>query len=245
MTTKSIDQSSPTGAVYGGLDAAYVFFNQRLFDGKLPHCLITLRTHGRSIAYFHGERFQPAHGSADGKMVSEIAMNPSHFESRTMKVILSTLVHEMCHTWQKYLGREPTRCYHDKQWGAKMKEVGLYPSHTGEPGGRETGQQMTHYIIDLGPFSRAADEYLVDHEPALYQDRLRALEVDRAAAVAARKRARKAKDGDDTEEPVEAPKSKGRAKFICPGCELIALAKPSALISCMTCSRAMVAEETS
>lgn len=28
-----------------------------------------------------------------------------------------------------------------------MKEVGLYPTATGEPGGKETGQSVTHYII--------------------------------------------------------------------------------------------------
>jgi hypothetical protein len=33
-----------------------------------------------------------------------------------------------------------------------MKEVGLYPSSTGAVGGKETGQRMSDYIIDGGPF---------------------------------------------------------------------------------------------
>jgi hypothetical protein len=33
--------------------------------------------------------------------------------------------------------------------------IGLMPSNTGEPGGKRTGQQMTHYVIEGGPFDLA------------------------------------------------------------------------------------------
>jgi len=36
-----------------------------------------------------------------------------------------------------------------------MVDVGLHPSHTGQPGGNVVGQNMTHFIIDDGPFDRA------------------------------------------------------------------------------------------
>ena len=36
-----------------------------------------------------------------------------------------------------------------------MKEVGLYPSDTHEPGGKETGQRMGHYVIEGGLFAVA------------------------------------------------------------------------------------------
>ena len=36
-----------------------------------------------------------------------------------------------------------------------MKAIGLQPSNTGAVGGKETGQQMTHYIIAGGPFAKA------------------------------------------------------------------------------------------
>jgi hypothetical protein len=32
-----------------------------------------------------------------------------------------------------------------------MKEIGLHPSATGEPGGKETGKHMSHYIVSGGP----------------------------------------------------------------------------------------------
>ena len=36
-----------------------------------------------------------------------------------------------------------------------MKEVGLQPSTTGEPGGKEVGQSVTHYIVPGGPYAHA------------------------------------------------------------------------------------------
>jgi hypothetical protein len=38
---------------------------------------------------------------------------------------------------------------------AWMERIGLMPSATGAPGGRRTGQRMTHYIIRGGLFDRA------------------------------------------------------------------------------------------
>jgi hypothetical protein len=36
-----------------------------------------------------------------------------------------------------------------------VKEIGLQPSTTGEPGGKETGQSVTHYILPGGPYAKA------------------------------------------------------------------------------------------
>lgn len=36
-----------------------------------------------------------------------------------------------------------------------MDSIGLIPSNTGQPGGKRTGQQMTHIIDPDGPFMRA------------------------------------------------------------------------------------------
>ena len=38
-----------------------------------------------------------------------------------------------------------------------MEEIGLMPSNTGSPGGKKTGQGMTHYIIPGGLFEKAFD----------------------------------------------------------------------------------------
>jgi hypothetical protein len=60
----------------------------------------------------------------------------------------------MAHLWQEHFGKPGRGRYHNKQWAAKMEEIGLIPSHTGEPGGKRTGQSMSHYIQEGGPFQQ-------------------------------------------------------------------------------------------
>ena len=38
-----VDPENPTNRTYGGLDRAYDFFNEQLFGGQLPRCLITMQ----------------------------------------------------------------------------------------------------------------------------------------------------------------------------------------------------------
>ena len=66
----------------------------------------------------------------------------------------------MTHLEQFHFGKPSPGGYHNKQWGDYMRRVGLYPSNTGAPGGKETGVQMTHYILDGEAFDRACDALL-------------------------------------------------------------------------------------
>jgi hypothetical protein len=47
------------------------------------------------------------------------------------------------------------RNYHNKEWAVKMREVGLIPTDTGQPGGKDTGQKVTHVIEPGGRFEQA------------------------------------------------------------------------------------------
>jgi predicted SprT family Zn-dependent metalloprotease len=86
------------------------------------------------------------HRSEKSETVHELALNPDNFTGRSDELILSTLVHEMAHVWQETYGEPSRRGYHNRQWAGKMREVGLQPTSTGEPGGMETGQSVTHYM---------------------------------------------------------------------------------------------------
>jgi len=145
-------QTTPTKQTYEGLDQAYAYFNKRLFDGKLPDCLITVRKHGKARGFFHGEVFE----STDGDEIrDEIALNMQYFKDRTPAQTLSTLVHEMVDLEQHHRGTPIRSGYHNKEWAALMDRVGLTPTDTGEPGGKRTGQRVTHMIVDRGPFDLA------------------------------------------------------------------------------------------
>jgi hypothetical protein len=110
--------------------------------------------------------------------------------------------------------------YHNKQWAAMMEVVGLIPSDTGAPGGRQVGQKVSHYIQDGGPFARACAELVSNGFDALY------VELWREGDAAKRKK-----------------KSASKTRYTCPGCQLNAWAKPDVRLVCGDCEEAMQADE--
>ena len=124
-------------------------------------------------------------------------------------MILSTLVHEMVHVWQETYGNPSRRGYHNQEWAAKMREIGLQPTTTGEPGGRETGQAVTHFIIPGGTFALSFAKLAVTGFRLHWQS-LPAMGQGRA-------------------------KKSSKTKFTCPECGQNAWAKPGALLVCGVC----------
>jgi len=157
----------PTKQNYDELSDAYDFFNRRLFGGELPGCLFTLQRKSRSMGYFSFERFV----SRDDTKSDEIALNPEYFATRPVEDVLSTLVHEQVHQWQRRFGTPPRRGYHDQEFATKMQAVGLMPSNTGTPGGKTTGEKMSHYIMADGPFIHACKELLQTSFVIVWYDR--------------------------------------------------------------------------
>lgn len=146
--------STPTLQAHEELELAYQFLNNELFEGKLPKCLFTLQREKSSMGYFCRKRFS----SVDGEVVDEIAMNPMMFGVVPQIEILSTQLHEACHNWQFHFGKPGRGRYHNREWADKMIEVGLMPSDTGKPGGKQTGDRMSDYIIPDGRFIKAAEK---------------------------------------------------------------------------------------
>ena len=212
--------TNPTQRTYSSLTQAYDFFNAELFGDQLPPCLITMQRHKGAYGYFSGGRFANVADRAD--VTDEIALNPAHFAARKPEQTLSTLVHEMVHLWQHHHGKPPRKAYHDKQWAAKMREVGLIPTSTGEPGGKETGQKVTHMIEEGGAYARACVQLLAEHPAILYHDRA----------------------GDDEEgKATRKKKAASKTKYTCVGCGANAWAKPNTNLWCGDCQEPMQAEE--
>jgi predicted SprT family Zn-dependent metalloprotease len=206
---------TPTAQTYTELQQAYDYFNTALFGGQLPPCLITLQRRSRTYGYFSGDRWTDRQGAA---RTDEIAMNPAHFATRRVEDVLSTLAHEMAHLWQYHLGTPSRTGYHNKQWAAMMDTIGLCPSSTGQPGGKRTGQHMSHYIIDGGPFHKACRALLAQGVTISWLDRA----------------------GEDA---TTRKKANTRTKYTCPTCGLNAWAKPDIVLLCGECEIALVAED--
>lgn len=149
----NVNVPTPTDETYSGLEGAFDHFNRELFDNALPRCLITLQRQNTAMGYHWSRKF---YDPERNEYIDEIALNPVYFASYPLLELLQTLVHEMTHLWQAHFGKPSRSGYHNKEWGAKMQEVGLMPSSTGQPGGKMTGQKVADYPIEDGPFVHSA-----------------------------------------------------------------------------------------
>jgi hypothetical protein len=203
----------PTRQEYGSFAEAFDYFNRELFDGQLPACYITLQRRANSRGYYGYEFFARRGGK---ETTSEIALNPALFEGRSDAEILSTLVHEQVHHWQSFFGQPGRGRYHNGEWADKMESLGLMPSNTGLPGGKRTGQSMTHYIIPGGPFERACGKLLATGFKLNWQ----ATDKQRGSK----------KPGPDS----------SKIKHTCPTCAQNGWAKSGASLLCGLCGEIMI-----
>lgn len=159
------NQDKPTLKFYGLFLYIFDHFNHRLFNNQLKDVVITItRQHNVFGHYIFKNWF-----IVEGKKVfnedetvgtDEIALNPSMFTRFPLIEICQTIVHEMCHAWQHHYGNPSRPGYHNKEWAAKMMEVGLMPSHNGKVWGKTVGQHMADYPIEGSPFMKASEELL-------------------------------------------------------------------------------------
>ena len=137
-------------------------------------------------------------------------MNPSHIRVRKPKDTFGTLAHEMVHQLQQEHGTPPKGAYHNKQWAAMMKQIGLQPDD-GE--GNETGRYVSHKIIKGGRFDVVYEELAAERDMTLF---------------------------GDLPDPKKKKKGKtSKFKFTCPECNQNAWAKVTAKLVCGDCDAEM------
>ena len=199
---------TPSAQTYVPLLTAFGHFNRSLFAGRLPDCLITLQRQANTYGYFSAGKFAAIGGDAHA---DEIALNPAHFGVCTPKDVCSTLVHEMVHLWQEHFGKPSRSGYHNHQWAAAMRRIGLEPSSAD---GKGTGYRVSHIIVEGGPFDLSYQAFEATGEALRW--------------------------GDAFTRSDEPRKSK-RDTYVCPGCGLKALCVPKKKIWCGECDLPMVA----
>lgn len=204
----------PTDAQFGNYQKVFDYFNQEVFNNELPNIMLNFSRKNKRVGGFFAPSRWEGIDIETGEMITthEISLNPEGYTKDT-KVLLSIFVHEMVHLWQEEFGAPSRGGYHNKEWGDKMENIGLMPSNTGEPGGRRTGQQMTHYIIEGGMFdiaySKIPEEILL---PFLH-----------------------------LETPPKTKKSKQKTKYVC-SCGIKVWGKDGLSITCNECGEILEAE---
>ncbi|HID82054.1 MAG TPA: sprT domain-containing protein [Thiotrichales bacterium] len=235
--------TSPTELFYRQLQSAYAFFNQALFNNRLPDCLITMQREKNVMGYFSANRW----GNQRGDKTHEIALNPAYFGAYSLIEIFQTIVHEQCHLWQHEAGRPGRRGYHNKEWSEKMESLGLMPSDTGMPGGKKTGEKMAEYPVEGGAFLKACHQLLqsgfllpwIDRQPAITascQPRLTQPDMPaNLVEIAHTKLEEVFPDLMDTDTVRLAAKTRQKVKYHCAGCNSNAWGKPDLNLICGGC----------
>lgn len=219
---------APSPQLIAAYQAQFDFFNRALFGGELPHVVLNFSRHAKALGFFAPERWTPREAplvydpehlrdphappfvpaESNDVATHEISLNPTYLKRRSPRDTSSTLVHEMVHLWQEEFGKKKSRRgYHNREWGDKMEEVGLMPSSTAMPGGKKTGQRMSHYEIEGGAFSRAFDRLPPEYAlPWVCED---------LTETKASKRT--------------------KTKYTCPGCDANVWGKADLVIECRSC----------
>jgi hypothetical protein len=213
-TPFSAEEANPTDQTYGPLLAAYRHFNRELFENRLPSCLITLQRKAGSKGYFSADKFASLAGDVH---TDEIALNPAHFRVHTPRETCSTLVHEMVHLAQRHFGKPARAGYHDKKWARAMVAIGLQPSSTGAPGGKETGYRVSHFILPNGRYDVSYAAFELAGHTIGWGDAFT-----------------RGNDGDQ--------KKPKRIKFVCPHCRANVMGKASTDVRCNPCDLVMEPE---
>jgi len=203
----------PTAETYAALQRAFDHLNAHLFGGTLPNCLVTLQRRKGAGGYFRRAPF----ARTDGAVADEIAMAPALFHEAPVAEVLAELAHDMVHLWQHAFGRPGRPRYHNREWAAKMRAIGLHPTATGTPDGKATGERMTQLVIPDGAFARAV--------AALIDDGFTIPWAERASGE------------DDTDADADAEDDGTRRagkwfKYVCPTCGMIARARHGARLVC-------------
>ena len=199
---------TPSAQTYVLLLTAFDHFNRSLFAGRLPDCLITLQRKANTHGYFSPRKFAAISGDAQA---DEIALNPAHFRVCTPKDVCSTLVHEMVHLWQEHFGKPSRSGYHNAQWAAVMRRIGLEPVSAD---GKGTGYSVSHVIVEGGPF---------DLSYQVFESTGEALQWGDAFARS------------------DEPRKPKRETFVCPSCDQKVLGVSKTRVRCEWCGLPMVA----
>lgn len=123
---------------------------------ELDDIIFTLQRKNKILGYFAHKNFE----SQDGLFKHEISLNPEYFTVKPKIEVLRVFCQELLQLYRVEHGDPETLKigFYDEEWGEFMMCVGLMPSRTGKPDGKETGKKMSSYILPDGAFIKLCNE---------------------------------------------------------------------------------------
>ncbi|XVJ66889.1 MAG: hypothetical protein HEQ40_12245 [Lacibacter sp.] len=212
--------SAPTLKLFAALHRAAQYFQDRLFLLPLSPYIFSLNKTAKSKGYYKPFGWNENQGA----ILPEINIHPSLLLIEPIE-LMATVVHELAHHYHQQYGKPGNYGYHNKEFAEIMKSLGLQCSHTGKPGGKDIGKNMSHFIIPGGKFENMFNEMpkecLVPFKP---------IEQDLNIVVDLKKVAKEK----------ERAKRKVKTKYTCLGCSLVMWGRPNAFVICGECDERLV-----
>jgi predicted SprT family Zn-dependent metalloprotease len=212
----SLGNDDPTTHFYTALRQLFVIVNHVLWENKLPdNVLLAVNVRRGAVGHYASARWQ----HKTGDCADEIAFNGAYLRQEGGLQFIQTFVHECCHHWQFHFGKPGKRGYHNKEFAAEMRRVGLEPINVGAGPGKDTGTRVSDRIIEGGGVE------------LLYQHLITAgFEVTWAHAM------QRTSQSPDEDGSIRQKKRASKTSYICPCCDVRAWAKPDVKLVCGTCA---------
>lgn len=209
------------------LEELYRIFNilnKDKFNGELPEPVITIqKTRGRTLGHFTLSKVwvDKNNESSDETSYYEINVDPRWFNTRTPADVAETLLHEMCHYYNKMNDiKDCSQNVHNKKFKKSAENVGLVVEK-----GKSVGWGYTSMSDELKTYM---DEIVKPNESAF--------EYFRAGAV-------KSGTGNGEGDGEGKTRKKNTYKYICPSCGQEVKGKRDATIKCGVCDVVMEIED--
>ncbi len=204
------------------LEELYKIFNilnEDKFNGELPEPVITIqKTRGRTLGHFTVDRVWVDKNNEEDEETSyyEINVDPRWFNTRTPADVAETLLHEMCHYYNKMNGiKDCSGNVHNKKFKSCAEKVGLIV---------EKGKGVGYGYTSMSEALRAYMDEVVKPSDA-------AFEYFRTAPV-------KASEGGEGN-----GRKKSTFKYTCPECGQEVKGKRDTTIKCGICDVVMKMED--
>jgi hypothetical protein len=139
---------NPNMELWNSYQAAFDYFNEKLFEQALPYCILNFKAAGRSWGFFQRQKW--TRGSET--TFHEISLNPALL-TRQDDMILQMLCKCMVGLWQQVHGTPPKHDngYYNTEFVEKMAAIGL-------PCDQSYGQALTHSVASDGAYASIRPE---------------------------------------------------------------------------------------
>lgn len=192
-------------------------FNRDKFNSELTAPVITIqKTKGRTLGHFTLDRTWRDKNDEESEETSyyEINIDPRWFNSRTPADVAETLLHEMCHYYNKVNGvKDCSGNVHNKKFKASAERVGLVV---------EKGKGVGYGYTSMSDELRAYMEEVVEPNEAAFEY-FRSVPVKSSGGGGGRK--------------------KSIFKYTCPDCGAEVKGKRDMVIKCGICDVVMKMED--